>query len=141
MELSFAAPVIYWRGPAPFFYARLPADPAEAIARLKRTASYGWGAIPVTAAIGGISFTTSLFPKDGTYLLPLKDAVRRRLGVTVDDVVAVEMTVGARLANPPPEFRERFQSNDDARRRTDFEAPAENRNRPRLVIDPCAEVS
>lgn len=100
MELSFAAPVIHWRGPAPFYYARLPAQPAEAIARVRRTASYGWGAIPVTATIDGISFTTSLFPKDGTYLLPLKDAVRRRLGVTVDDVVMVDMTVGGAPREP-----------------------------------------
>ena len=26
MELQFRATVIYWRGPAPFFYARIPAD-------------------------------------------------------------------------------------------------------------------
>ncbi len=100
MMLSFSAPVIYWRGPAPFHYARLPPQPAAEIARVKRVASYGWGAIPVTATIDGVSFTTSLFPRDGTYLLPLKAAVRHELGVTVDDVIEVAMTIGGGLREP-----------------------------------------
>ena len=37
-------------------------------------ATYGWGVIPVVARIGDVEFETSLFPKDGGYLLPLKDA-------------------------------------------------------------------
>ena len=93
LELSFSAVVIEWRGPAPFLYARLPAEAADEVASVKRSASYGWGAIPVTARIGEVTFKTSLFPKDGTYLLPLKVAVRRRVGMTVGDVVEVEMTV------------------------------------------------
>jgi hypothetical protein len=40
-----------------------------------------------------VAFTTSLFPKDGGYLLPLKDAVRRKSGVTAGDAVAIEMTL------------------------------------------------
>lgn len=95
MELQFRATVIYWRGPAPFFYARIPADVGAKIGKVKKAASYGWGVIPVEATINGITFTTSLFPKDGTYLLPLKQVVRNKLGVTVDDEVEVEMTIGA----------------------------------------------
>jgi hypothetical protein len=34
-----------------------------------------------------------LFPKDGTYLLPLKDKVRLATGVTAGDRVAVELSV------------------------------------------------
>ncbi len=94
MELEFEAEVIEWRGPAPFIYARLPAEAAAAVAGVKRGASYGWGVIPVTAEIGDVRFTTSLFPKDGTYLLPLKVAVRRQVAVTVGDTVSVAMRVG-----------------------------------------------
>lgn len=94
MELEFEADVIEWRGPSPYIYAVLPAEPAAAVARVKRAASYGWGVIPVEASIGGVTFTTSLFPRDGTYLLPLKLAVRRRIAVTVGDVVKVAMRVG-----------------------------------------------
>ncbi len=94
LELGFAAEVIEWRGPAPFIYARIPLEAAAEIAAVKRAASYGWGAIPVKAAIGDVRFATSLFPKDGTYLLPLKDAVRRQLAVTVGDLIEVEIIVG-----------------------------------------------
>ncbi len=99
MELGFEAVVIEWRGPAPFYYARLPDDAAAEITRVKKAVTYGWGVIPVEAAIGDMSFTTSLFPRDGTYLLPLKDKVRRAIGVTVGDVVQVAMQVG----RPPRE--------------------------------------
>lgn len=92
--LQFEAEVIEWRGPGPFIYARLPQSAGESVARVKRSASYGWGVIPVTAEIAGAKFTTSLFPRDGTYLLPLKVAVRRRIGVTVGDVVGVRMEIG-----------------------------------------------
>lgn len=90
---SFEATVIHWRGPSPFFYAPLPPAQAEAVRRVARFVTYGWGVIPVEATIAGVTFTTSLFPKDGTYLLPLKDAVRRKTGVTAGDLVAVEMTL------------------------------------------------
>src|SRR5690606_14041557 len=70
VELEFEALVIEWRGPAPFFYARLPADASGEITRVKKLVTYGWGAIPAEVVIGDVRFTTSLFPKDGTYLLP-----------------------------------------------------------------------
>ncbi|MDF2901590.1 MAG: hypothetical protein K0Q62_1649, partial [Phenylobacterium sp.] len=38
-------------------------------------------------------FTTSLFPKPDTFLLPLKDAVRRKANITAGDHVMVELTV------------------------------------------------
>ena len=56
-------------------------------------ATYGWGVIPVEARIGETDFTTSLFPKDGGYLLPLKDAVRKPAGITVGDEVTAELTI------------------------------------------------
>lgn len=100
MQWSFQAPVIEWRGPAPFYYALIPENVAAEIAAVKRIASYGWGVIPVEATIAGITFTTSLFPRDNTYLLPLKVAVRKRLGVTAGDGVDVEMAIGGRIREP-----------------------------------------
>jgi hypothetical protein len=94
LQLTFRTTIIEWRGPAPFVYAPVPIQHVGAIERIKKQASYGWGVIPVEAEIGGVVFTTSLFPKDGTYLLPLKLAVRKQTGVTVGDAVDVEMTIG-----------------------------------------------
>ena len=93
LHLSFEAEVIVWRGPSPYFFAPVPTVDADEIRRVARAASYGWGVIPVEATIGETTFTTSLFPRDGTYLLPLKDAVRRKAGVTAGDRIAVAMTV------------------------------------------------
>ncbi len=100
MELEFTATVIYWRGPAPYFYARIPDGPGGEISRIRKAVTYGWGVIPVEATIGAVRFTTSLFPRDGTYVLPLKASVRQRLGVTVDDEVAVTMVVGRAPREP-----------------------------------------
>ena len=90
---SFTTTIIYWRGPAPFFYAPLPPAEAERIREISKFVTYGWGMIPVEATIKGVTFTTAMFRKNGTYYLPLKDAVRKKAGVTADDVVSIEMTV------------------------------------------------
>jgi hypothetical protein len=95
LQLSFEASVIYWRGPAPFFYAPIPAEHADEVRRAARIATYGWGCVPVEAEVGGVAFSTALFPKDGTYLLPLKVAVRRKANITAGDLVAVDMTIRA----------------------------------------------
>jgi hypothetical protein len=100
IRLQFEATVIHWRGPAPFFFARIPTEHAAEIRRVKKAASYGWGVIPVRATIKGVTFETSLFPKNETYLLPLKDAVRRKIEVTADDEVEVEMSIETRLREP-----------------------------------------
>ena len=76
MDFTFTAEMIEWRGPAPFSYLPIPKDICEEIKAAAKLLSYGWGVIPVTATIGKTTFTTSLFPKDGIYLLPLKKAVR-----------------------------------------------------------------
>ncbi len=53
-----------------------------------------WGQVPVVARILDTEFTTALFPKDGSYLLPLKDMVRKSARIEVDQVVAVALSVG-----------------------------------------------
>ena len=76
MDFTFSAEMIEWRGPAPFYYLPIPKDICEEIKAAAKLLSYGWGVIPVTATIGKTTFTTSLFPKDGIYLVPIKNAVR-----------------------------------------------------------------
>jgi len=93
MELTFTGHVIEWRGPAPFYFVPVPDAEADDIREVAAMATYGWGVIPVEAVIGDIAFGTSLFPKDGGYLLPLKDAVRRPSALSPGDEVSVRMTV------------------------------------------------
>jgi acetylornithine deacetylase/succinyl-diaminopimelate desuccinylase-like protein len=92
-RFRFDAEIIHWRGPSPFFFAPAPADQVEALRQAARAATYGWGVVPVEAAIGGVTFRTSLFPKDGTYLVPIKAEVRRKTNLTAGDTISVELTI------------------------------------------------
>jgi hypothetical protein len=93
VDLVFAGRVIEWRGPSPFYFVPVPDEESANIREVAAIATYGWGVIPVEARVGEAAFTTSLFPKDGGYLLPLKDAVRKPQRLSAGDDVTVEMTV------------------------------------------------
>ena len=93
MEIVFTGRVIEWRGPSPYYFVPVPDEEAADIREVAAMATYGWGVIPVDARVGDITFSTSLFPKDGGYLMPLKDAVRKPQRLAAGDHVTVEMTV------------------------------------------------
>ncbi|MEV0580852.1 MULTISPECIES: DUF1905 domain-containing protein [unclassified Streptomyces] len=93
MQVVFTGRVVEWRGPSPFYFAAVPEEQAADIREVAALATYGWGAVPVDAEIGGTAFTTSLFPRDGGYLLPLKNAVRKPQNLAAGDDVAVRLTV------------------------------------------------
>ena len=93
MEFQFTGEIWHWRGPAPFHFVTVPEEQAADIQALASDVTYGWGMIPVKARLGGTSWKTSLFPKDGGYVLPLKDAVRRAESAELGDTVEVELTV------------------------------------------------
>ena len=93
MQLEFDGAVWYWRGPAPFYFVTVPEPECAQIAGVSVGVSYGWGMIPVSASVGSTRFTTSLWPKDGGYIVPIKAAVRRAERIDVDDVVSVVLSV------------------------------------------------
>jgi hypothetical protein len=95
-EVTFGGEIIEWRGPSPYYFVPLPDDAAEEVRDVAAMATYGWGVIPVEASIGDVTFETSLFPKDGGYLLPIKDAVRTPTGLTVGDHVVVHVAIRPR---------------------------------------------
>ncbi|WP_411340442.1 DUF1905 domain-containing protein [Sphingopyxis sp. J-6] len=93
-DIEFEAEIIEWRGPAPFLFAAIPDAHVGAIRYAALSESYGWGVVPVVARIGASEFATSLFPRDGGYLLPVKVAVQKAVGVGLGDRVAVSLRVG-----------------------------------------------
>ena len=93
MEIDFEAPVWYWRGPSPFYFVSVPAELAAQLRAVSSLVTYGWGMVPVQALVGATRWKTSMFPKDGGYVLPLKDAVRRAEGIGEGDVVQVRLWV------------------------------------------------
>ncbi|HEX3222108.1 MAG TPA: DUF1905 domain-containing protein [Nocardioides sp.] len=93
MELEFSGPLFEWRGPAPYHFVAVPEDEAEQLHETAAAVTYGWGMIPVTGRIGDTEFTTSLWPKDGGYVVPVKDAVRGPEGLMLGEMVTVRLTV------------------------------------------------
>lgn len=94
MELEFSGPLFEWRGPAPYHFVAVPEDEAEQLRETAAAVTYGWGMIPVTGRIGDTEFTTSLWPKNGGYVVPVKDAVRRTEGLMLGEMITVRLTVG-----------------------------------------------
>lgn len=92
-DVTFTGEVVEWRGPAPFYFLVAPPEEAEWLTGIMREVTYGWGMIPVTGRIGRTTFTTSLWPRQGSWWVPLKDAVRRAEGIGLGDTVTVSLTV------------------------------------------------
>jgi hypothetical protein len=95
MDVEFTGTVWSWRGPAPYHFVTVPAPDSASIRAAAARVTYGWGMVPVAARIGATRWTTSLFPKDGGYVVPLKDAVRAAEGVEVGDRVRLHLSVDA----------------------------------------------
>ncbi len=93
MLIEFSGKIFYWRGPSPFFFVTVPAKPSHDIKAVSSLVTYGWGVIPVTVRIGNTEFTTSLFPKEGRYLVPLKVSVRKAENLEEGDKVNVRLEI------------------------------------------------
>jgi len=98
MEIEFSGELVEWRGPAPYYFVRLPPDEADLVDEVKAEVAY-WGVVPVRARIGDTDFTTSMFPREETWFLPVKDAVRRAEGIELGKVVGVRLRVGSSSAD------------------------------------------
>ena len=71
----------------------VPDAECAAIEAASPMVSYGWGMIPVSARIGATGWTTSLWPKDGRYIVPVKTKVRQAEWIELGDHVTVRLTV------------------------------------------------
>jgi hypothetical protein len=91
MELRFSGEIWYWRGPSPFHFVTVPEEESLDIEAVSADLTYGWGVIPVSVRIGRTEFTTSLFPKDSRYIVPIKVAVRRAERLELGDIVTIDL--------------------------------------------------
>ncbi len=94
MHIEFEGEIFYWRGPAPFLFVAVPEEPSEDIKAISARVTYGWGVIPVLVRIGQTEWKTSLFPKDGRYLVPIRLSVQKAEGLDVGDPVRIYLKVG-----------------------------------------------
>ena len=93
MELRFSGEIWFWKGPAPFHFITVPDPESAAIEAASSLVTYGWGMIPVTARIGRTDWTTSLWPKDGGYIVPVKARIRKAENLSLGDQATVHLTL------------------------------------------------
>jgi hypothetical protein len=93
MNLEFTGEMWFWKGPAPWHFVTVPEEECGELEANSALVSYGWGMIPVEARIGKTGWKTSLFPKDGRYIVPIKTWVRQAEGLELGDMVTVRLAV------------------------------------------------
>ena len=94
MNLHFRGVIWNWVGPAPHYFVTVPEEGCLDLKAASKLVTYGWGMIPVRVRIGQTEWKTSLFPKDGRYIVPIRANVRRAEGLNEGDEVTVVLKVG-----------------------------------------------
>ena len=93
MQIEFKGKIWFWKGPAPWHFVTVPEDQSRDLKAVSGFVTYGWGMIPVRARIGKTEWKTSMFPKDGSYILPLKTSVREAEHLEEGDKVTVRLEI------------------------------------------------
>ena len=93
MDLEFSGEEWFCRGPSPYHFVTVPEDESLELQAASALVTYGWGMIPAEVRIGSTRWTTSLFPKDCGYVVPLNDLVRKAERIDVGDTVKVRLGV------------------------------------------------
>jgi len=93
MIIEFNGKIWYWRGPAPWYFVTVPAKLSRDLKAIVGFVTYGWGMIPVVVRIGKTEWKTSLWPKDGRYIVPIKAIVRKAENLEQGHKVTVQLEV------------------------------------------------
>jgi hypothetical protein len=94
-RFSFTAAVWEHDGQGAWHFVSLPENEADDIDEMFGHRARGFGSIRVEVTIGATVWRTSIFPdtKRGTYVLPVKKAVRLAERLTVGGSAAIELVV------------------------------------------------
>jgi hypothetical protein len=93
MKIEFIGNILFWKGPAPWFFVAVPEEQSRDLKAISNIVTYGWGVIPVDVRIGKTKFQTSLFPKHSLDLVPIKASVRKAENLAVGETVRVYLEV------------------------------------------------
>ena len=94
MQLEFEGEIWFWKGPAPWYFVTVPDALCLYLKAISREVTYGWGMIPVQVRIGKSAWKTSLWPRDGRYIVPIKTHVRKAESLEEGQTIAVRLDVG-----------------------------------------------
>ncbi len=91
---TFKAEVWLYPGAAAWHFVSVNAKHSKVLKARYGKGRPGFGSIPVEVAVGKTVWNTSIFPdrKSGTYLLPIKTAIRAREGFCHGDTITVSLT-------------------------------------------------
>ena len=93
MTYEFDSPMWVWnaRRTGTWTFVSLPTDIADEVLDLAAPVARGFGSVRVDVQVGRTTWRTSIFPdgKAGTYVLPVKKAVRTAENLTTGDLVHV----------------------------------------------------
>ena len=90
---SFVGELWHWRGPSPYHFVTVPPEAARTIRVVAAEVTYGWGMIPAEVRVGASVWTTALWPKDGGYVVPIKDRYRKAERLELGAKVAIRLTI------------------------------------------------
>lgn len=95
MSYTFDARLWRYQGDAAWYFVTLPHDVADDIEEITAPTRKGFGSVRVEVTIGGTTWRTSLFPdtKAESYVLPVKQAVRRAEEIGDGEHVTVRLTL------------------------------------------------
>lgn len=99
--LMVSGPLLGWRNPNGILatYLRIEGDAADTIraheihSRILRGKRRGFGSVKVEARTGESSWSTSVFPQDYGWFLPVKAAIRRAEGLQEGEKAQIELTL------------------------------------------------
>ncbi len=89
MGYEFTEPIWEHSGTQSWFFITLPHDVTDEIDELTEGRQRGFGSVRVQVTVGATTWATSIFPdtKAGSFVLPVKKAVRKAEGLTDGDPV------------------------------------------------------
>jgi Domain of unknown function (DUF1905) len=94
---TFEGQLYAWREEEPdsWVFVNLPTELSDRVDEELTSPPRGFGSVRVAVRCGHTEWATSLFPSKeaGTYVLPVKKAVRRKEDVEAGDTVAFTLTV------------------------------------------------
>lgn len=93
MNLKFSGEIWLWKGPAPWHFVTVPPEQCAELKAVSGSVTYGWGMIPVMVQIGKTKWKTSLWPKDDSYIVPIKASVRKTERIAEGDTVTIQLEV------------------------------------------------
>jgi hypothetical protein len=94
INIDFNGKIWFWKGPAPWYFVTVPEEQCRDLKAVSGFVTYGWGMIPVHVRIGQTAWKTSLWPKDDSYIVPIKASVRKAEKLEEGDTVTIRLEVG-----------------------------------------------